>query len=78
MDETSPTGGGEGYEACEDVDDRFVEACQMLDQIEYLADFLCAAELEERVKAVDELIQNGLIEKLRFKLEEVNGNGRAA
>lgn len=60
------------------LDDRFVEACQMLDQIEYLADFLCAAELEERVKAVDELIQNGLIEKLRFKLEEVNGNGRAA
>ena len=60
------------------IDDRFVEACQMLDQIEYLADFLCAAELEERVKAVDELIQNGLIEKLRFKLEEVNGNGRAA
>ena len=50
----------------------------MLDTIEYLADFLCAAELEERVKAVDELIQNGVIEKLRFKLEEVNGNGRAA
>lgn len=60
------------------IDDRFVEACQMLDQIEYLADFLCAVELEERVKAVDELIQNGVIEKLRFKLEEVNGNGRAA
>ena len=60
------------------IDDRFVEACQMLDQIEYMADFLCAAELEERVKAVDELIQNGLIEKLRFKLEEVSGNGRAA
>ena len=60
------------------IDDRFVEACQMLDQIEYMADFLCAAELEERVKAVDELIQNGLIEKLRFKLEEVSGNGRGA
>ena len=60
------------------LDSHFVEACQMLDQIEYLADFLCAAELEERVKAVDELIQNGLIEKLRWKLEEVNGNGRAA
>ena len=59
-------------------DERFVEACQMLDQIEYLADFLCAAELEERVKAVDELIQNGFIKKLRVKLEEVNGNGRAA
>lgn len=34
----------------EEFDDRFVEACQMLDTIEYLADFLCAATLEERVK----------------------------
>jgi hypothetical protein len=50
----------------------------MLETIEYLADFLCAASLEERVKAVDELIQNGLMEKLRNRLEEVNVNERAA
>ncbi len=60
------------------MDGRFVEACQMLEMIEYLADFLCAASLEERVKAVDELIQNGLMEKLRNRLEEVNENERAA
>ena len=78
MSELSPQGGSEGYEACEDVDDRFVEACQMLDSIEYLADFLCAASLEERVKTVDELIQGGTIEKLRNKLEEVHENERAA
>ena len=30
--------------------DRFVEACQMLDYVEYLADLLIAAELEHRVK----------------------------
>ena len=78
MSELSPQGGSEGYEACEDVDDRFVEACQMLDPIEYLADFLCAASLEERVKTVDELIQGGTIEKLRSKLEEVHENERAA
>ena len=37
----------------EDVlDDRFVEACQMLDYVEYLADLLIAAELEQRVKIV--------------------------
>ena len=29
MSELSPQGGSEGYGACEDVDDRFVEACQM-------------------------------------------------
>ena len=60
------------------IDDRFVEACQMLDRVEYLADFLCAADLEERVKAVDELMEDGLIRKLRERLEEVNDDGRAA
>lgn len=60
------------------IDDRFVEACQMLDRIEYLADFLCAAGLEERVKAVDELMEDGLIRKLRRRLEEVKNDGRAA
>lgn len=60
------------------IDDRFVEACQMLDRIEYLADFLCSARLEERVKAVDELMEDGLIRKLCHRLEEVNGDGRAA
>ena len=60
------------------VDDRYVEACQMLDTIEYLVDFLCAATLEERVKTVDDLMQNGLIDRLRQRLEEVNSVGRAA
>ena len=60
------------------IDDRFVEACQMLDRIEYLADFLCSAGLEERVKAVDELMEDGLIRKLHQRLEEVSDNGRAA
>lgn len=60
------------------IDDRFVEACQMLDYTEYLADFLCAAELEERVRAVDELMKDGLIRKLSHRLEEVNDDGRAA
>ena len=60
------------------IDDRFVEACQMLDRVEYLADFLCAAGLEERVKAVDELMEDGLIQKLCRRLEEVMTDGRAA
>lgn len=60
------------------IDDRYVEACQMLDTIEYLADFLCAATLEERVKTVDDLMQNGLIDRLRQRMEEVNSVGRAA
>lgn len=42
-------------------DDRFVEACQMLDCIEYLSDILTFAELEVRIKAVDMLNRDGTI-----------------
>ena len=43
------------------LDDRFVEACQMLDYIEYLADILTVGDLEERVAVVDELMRDGKI-----------------
>ena len=45
----------------DDPDDRFVEACQMLDRIEYLTDILTVGYLEERVAVVDELMRNGKI-----------------
>ena len=61
MSELLPQGWSEGYGACEDVDDRFVEACQMLDYIEYLADILTVGNLEERVAVVDELMKEGKI-----------------
>ena len=43
------------------LDDRFVEACQMFDYIEYLADILTVGDLEERVALVDKLMQDGKI-----------------
>ena len=45
----------------EPYDDRFVEACQMLDYIEYMADVLTVGDLEERVALVDKLMQDGKI-----------------
>ena len=47
------------------LDDRFVEACQMIDYIEYLADILTVGDLEERVAVVDELMKEGKIAFLR-------------
>lgn len=56
----------------EDVlDDRFVEACQMLDYVEYLADLLIAAELEQRVKIVEMLNKDGLIAGLEERLDRL-------
>ena len=47
------------------LDNRFVEACQMFDHIEYLADILTVGGLEERVAVVDELMKDGKITFLK-------------
>ena len=55
----------------------FVEACQMLDYVEYLADLLIAAELEQRVKIVELLNKDGLIAGLEERLEQAEKGGVA-
>ena len=55
----------------EDLDDRFVEACQMLDYVEYLADLLIADELERRGKIVEMLNKDGLIAGLEERLDRL-------
>ena len=57
--------------AADALDDRFVEACQMLDYVEYLADLLIAAELEQRVKIVEMLNKDGLIAGLEERLDRL-------
>ena len=47
------------------LDDRFVEACKMIDYIEYLADILTVGDLEERITVVDELMKSGKIAFLK-------------
>ncbi len=54
------------------IDDRFVEACQMLDYIEYLADVLTFADLDTRIKAVDMLHKDGMIDRLDERLNSLN------
>jgi hypothetical protein len=51
------------------LDDRFVEACQMLDYIEDLTDILTFAALEARVKTVDMLQKDGMIDRLEERLK---------
>ena len=49
----------------DELDDSFVEACQMFDRIEYLTDILTVGGLEERVAVVDELMKDGKITFLK-------------
>lgn len=64
----------------EELDDRFVEACQMLDYIEHLADILTVAEFEQRATAVDLLMKDGSIVELEKRLsrlkEEAKSHGK--
>ena len=53
------------------LDDHFVEACQMLDYIEDLTDILTFAELEVRVKTVDMLQKDGMIDWLEERLKRL-------
>ena len=52
-------------------DDRFVEACQMIDTIDYLTDLLIVGTLEQRVKAVDLLLADGKIDQLEERLSRL-------
>ena len=53
------------------LDDKFVEACQMLDYVEFLSDLLIAADLEQRVKVIDRLNRDGLIAGLEVRLKRL-------
>ena len=55
----------------EPPDDRFVEACQMIETIDYLTDLLIVGTLEQRVKAVDLLLADGKIDQLEERLNRI-------
>lgn len=56
----------------ETIDDRFMEACQMLDYTQYLTDILTFAELEVRIEAVDMLRKDGTIDGLEERLKRLD------
>ena len=53
----------------DELDDRFVEACQMMEYVNYLLDVFTFEELEQRVKAVDILLKDGGIAALEQRLK---------
>ena len=55
----------------ESLDDRFVEACQMVDYVAYLADVLESGAPEQRERMVDMLTDDGLITRLEQRLERL-------
>ena len=60
----------------EEPDGRFVEACQMLDYIEYLADLLTVGDLEQREAVVMDLMKEGKIIGLEDRVMRARGEER--
>ena len=47
-------------------DERFVEACHKLDEVEYYLDILCAGDSHERAEVVSYLLADGRLDKLIY------------
>ncbi len=60
----------------EEPDDRFVEACQMLDYIVHLADLLTVGDLEQREAVVMDLMKEGEIIGLEDRVMRARGEER--
>ena len=55
-------------------DERFVEACHKLDEVEHYLDILCAGDSYERAEVVSYLLADGRLDKLK---ETINGRDAA-
>ena len=55
-------------------DERFVEACHKLDEVEYYLDILCAGDSYERAEVVRYLLADGRLDKLK---KTINGSDAA-
>ena len=55
----------------DELDDRFVEACHMIEYVNDLLDVLMFAVLKQRVKAVDMLLKDGTITALEQRLRRL-------
>ena len=57
-------------------DDRYVEACQMLEPMDYMASVLAAGTLEQRIRAVDRLLAEGKMDQLEERLNRIKEQER--
>ena len=52
----------------EEPDERYVEACQMLEPMDYMASVLAAGTLEQRIRTVERLMADGKMDQLEERL----------
>ena len=52
----------------EEPDERYVEACQMLEPMDYMVSVLAAGTLEQRIRTVEQLMADGKMDQLEERL----------
>ena len=60
----------------DEPDDRYVEACQMLEPIDYMASVLAAGTLEQRIRTVELLLADGKMDQLEERLNRIKEQER--
>ena len=60
----------------DEPDDRYVEACQMLESMDYLASVLAAGTLEQRIRTADRLLSDGKMDQLEERLNRIKEQER--
>ncbi len=62
----------------EEPDERYVEACQMLEPIDYMATVLAAGTLEQRIHTVERLMADGKMDQLEERLTRLTQEENAS
>ena len=53
-------------------DERFLEACHKLDEVEYYLDILCTGDSYERTEVIQQQMADGKLDRLRQRLEKIH------
>ena len=59
-------------------DERYVEACQMLEPMDYMASMLAAGTLEQRIRTVERLMADGKMDQLEERLTRLTKEENAS
>ncbi len=59
-------------------DDRYVEACQMIEPMDYMASVLAAGTLEQRIRTVERLMADGKMDQLEERLTRLTQEKNAS
>lgn len=59
-------------------DERYIEACRMLEPIDYMASLLSAGSLEQRARSVERLLADGTLSQLEARLKKLSEEERSS